>query len=479
MTSELEYIRKGTHKDNALQIIYAAVSAYPDSISLAKAQARLIAECGSKIEALDACESFLVNFGMDNDLLEMAAGLRAGTGHYDRIENCATAETISLCMIVKNEEQHLARCLASLKPVVDEMVIVDTGSSDRTIDLAKLFGAKVSVFSWNGSFSDARNYAIQQAKGAWILVMDADEVLSKQDYAIIKETVSFSASQRIAWSVLTRNYTTRVNAQGWIANDHAYLAEERADGWHPSWKVRLFRNHPDIRFIGEVHEMVENSLQVAGYSINKASFVVHHYGGLAESAEEAAEKGRRYFEIGMKKLEQNPNNVGALAELAVQAGEIGSFEEAIQLWDRLLAIIPDNVEALFNKGYSLIKLRRYQESLDISEKVLVLEPDHKESAFNYGTSALYIGEPPKSVQKLEPILLKNPEYPPLLSIMTLLYLISGQRGKAVGTYSKLKAMNYSVTDYAKDRADILRGLGREDLACTLLEECAAIGMLQI
>jgi glycosyltransferase involved in cell wall biosynthesis len=463
------------HLDDVLQIISNAAQLYPDSRNLARHQVELLARCGRESEALEACEAFLVRFGVDEDLLSLALQMRHRIGIYDRLAKART-HSISLCMIVKNEEKNLAACLASLKPVVDEMIIVDTGSTDRTIDIATVFGAKVSAFEWNGNFSDARNASLAAARGKWILVMDADEVLAAQDYDAVRQAVREAVGKKLAWSVLTRNYTTRVNAQGWTPNDHVYQAKERADGWHPSWKVRLFCNHPVIRFNGEVHEMVENSLLMAGYTIDKASFVVHHYGGLVESTEEAAEKGRRYFEFGMKKLEKNPRDTVALAELAVQAGEIGSFEEAIVLWNRLLEVLPNNVEALFNKGYSLIKLQRYQEALEISETVLELEPDHKEAAFNFGTASLYIGRPLEAVKKLEPLLKKKPDYPPLLSVMTLLYLLAGQREKAVLTHSKLKVLNYAVTDYAKARAEVLIGLGKEDMASMLLAECAGIGM---
>lgn len=459
----------------ALDIIAVAHESYPDSRNLALHHPELLEECGKTAQALDACEAFTLRFGLDEKVLLLGLKLRGQINIYDRLAG-AEAHSITLCMIVKNEEKNLAACLASLKPVVHEMIVVDTGSHDRTIDIAAVFGAKVHNFTWNGSFSDARNFAIEQAFAKWILVMDADEVLSKRDYAAVADTLSTAGGQKIAWSVLSRNYTTKVNAQGWTRNDGVYPAEEAADGWHPSWKVRLFPNQPGIRFNGEVHEMVENSLLAAGYVINKATFVVHHYGGLEESAEEVAEKRQRYFEIGMKKLEKSPNDKAALSELAVQAGEMGNFEEAIRLWDRLLKIVPDTVEALFNKGYALIGLQKYQEALAVSEKVLELVPSHKEAAFNYGTCMLYVGNPSKALQKLEPILQQHPEYPPLLAVLTLLYLLSGQRDKTAFIYSKLTALNYAITDYAKARADVLIRLGKEDLSRLLLKECAAIGM---
>ena len=79
-------------------------------------------------------------------------------------------------MIVKNEEETLPRCLVSVKPVVDEMIVVDTGSTDRTKEIARVFGAKVFDYEWADDFSGARNFSLSKAKGNWILILDADEV---------------------------------------------------------------------------------------------------------------------------------------------------------------------------------------------------------------------------------------------------------------------------------------------------------------
>src|SRR5690348_3827247 len=89
-------------------------------------------------------------------------------------------DTISLCMIVKNEEKYLERCLKSVEGVVDEIIIVDTGSTDQTTEIAEKFGAKILRYQWNDDFSSARNYSLKNAKCDWILILDADEELDIQ-----------------------------------------------------------------------------------------------------------------------------------------------------------------------------------------------------------------------------------------------------------------------------------------------------------
>lgn len=460
---------------DVLQIITDAVRQYPDSRNLKLHQVELLACCGKETETLDACENFLVKFGVDEVVLGKALQLRHQIGVYNRLVG-SEDYSITLCMIVKNEDKNLSACLASLKPVVHEMVVVDTGSSDLTADIATAFGARVCTFDWEGDFSNARNYSLAQANGAWILVMDADEVLSVKDYEAVRRSVREAVGKRNAWSVLTRNYTTRVNAQGWTPNDHVYPVEERADGWQPSWKVRLFPNNRRIQYRGEVHEMVEQDLRQSGYTISPASFVVHHYGELYRSPEELTNKQRRYFDLGKQKLAQRPNDVAALTELAVQAGELGLYDEALGLWDRVLALQPDMVEALFNKSYVFICLKRYREGLDASMRALENDPDHKEAAFNYGTCALLTADPCAAITVVAPVLEKHQDYPLLLALMTVLYLVTGRHDQARTAYAELVSMDYAIADYIRDRAIDLVMAGRHDMARELRKGALWLGI---
>lgn len=278
--------RINRYQAEALAVISAGADRYPDCRHLALQQALLLARIGQAGEALAACEAFLVRFGSDEELLQCALELRRKAGAYDRVAE-GGKNAISLCMIVKDEEACLARCLASAKPAVHELVVVDTGSSDRTVSIAAAFGARVLSFPWNGSFADARNHGLAQARGSWILVLDADEVLSAKDDEVIRSTVRSGAD--IVWSVTTRNYTER-HPGGWVANDGAYPAEERAQGWYPSAKIRLFPCDVRLRFSGDVHEMVEKAAEAVGMQIKTAAFVVHHYGELEGKHDRQYEK---------------------------------------------------------------------------------------------------------------------------------------------------------------------------------------------
>ncbi|MCD6298234.1 MAG: glycosyltransferase, partial [Deltaproteobacteria bacterium] len=310
----------------------------------------IIVQLGKHDLAMEEIEGAMIAFGIDDGILSAAIKVRDALGPM-KIENSSGNKgSVSLCMIVKNEEQHLEKCLMSVKPVVDEMIVVDTGSTDMTRDIATAFGAKVYDFEWKDDFSGARNYSISKASGDWILVMDADEVISPFDYGALRKLVKKSTSRSVAYSFVTRNYSTRANTIGWAVNDGKYGAEEAGSGWMPSTKVRLFHNVSHIQFEYPVHEKVEPSLKNGGIDIKKCNVPVHHYGQLNKEKSDINTKGEAYYHMGRNKLEELGDDVVAIRELAVQAGDLGKHDEAIELWQRLVAIKPDMPVAYVNMG---------------------------------------------------------------------------------------------------------------------------------
>ncbi|WP_253263617.1 TPR domain-containing glycosyltransferase [Anoxybacillus sp. CHMUD] len=146
---------------------------------------------------------------------------------------------LSLCMIVKNEEKVLQRCLDSVYGVVDEIVIVDTGSTDSTKDIALKYTNKVYDFEWTNSFADARNFAQQQATGEWILVLDADEYV---DQANLKEMIDIlkQADESVeAYDVAIYNF---MGVYGERVLQHRH--------------TRIYRNSPHLRYDRAIHEQL-------------------------------------------------------------------------------------------------------------------------------------------------------------------------------------------------------------------------------
>ncbi|MBX3006740.1 MAG: glycosyltransferase [Melioribacteraceae bacterium] len=166
--------------------------------------------------------------------------------------------SLTVAMIVKNEEKYLRDCILSIKSVADEIVIVDTGSTDKTKQIAAEFGAKVYDFVWINDFSAARNYSLQKSTGDWILYIDADERLDSNSIPELKRIISNKT--------LAGCYCTVLSYDSGESRDNSLR--------YP----RLFLNSPEIKFEGRVHEQIGASLVRNKYQLLNSNILIHHLG---------------------------------------------------------------------------------------------------------------------------------------------------------------------------------------------------------
>ncbi len=148
---------------------------------------------------------------------------------------------ISACVIAKNEADNLARCLQSVKPIVNEMIVVDTGSTDDTVSIAQGLGARTYFYQWGNDFAAARNYALKQAKGDWIIFLDADEYIVAEKIPNVRPFIEQAHANQMIESVICLMENTG-GLDGTLR------------GCNPT--VRIFRNGREIRYIGKVHEAI-------------------------------------------------------------------------------------------------------------------------------------------------------------------------------------------------------------------------------
>ncbi len=284
-------------------------------------------------------------------------------------------EKLSVCMIVKNEEENLERCLNSIKDIASEIIVVDTGSIDNTVHIAREFGVKIFHYEWNNNFSDARNFSISKATQPWILLLDADEMIAKKDLWKLKEII---AGDQCAYNIETRNYVNSKNIEGFILCEEEYPEEEKNyKGWCSSPKVRLFPNISGIKFEGDVHELVEDSITRLGFTIRTSDIAVHHYGYLNRTKE----KDEIYAELGKKKLEKNKNDEKSLFELAEQYMALNNYDEALVMLRRLLQISSGNYIYLAKMGTAYNLLQEYDRAEELFKKSLKIKEN--EYAFKH------------------------------------------------------------------------------------------------
>jgi len=198
---------------------------------------------------------------------------------------------LSVCLIVKNEEKHLGDCLESIKDACNDLVIVDTGSTDRTIEIAKEYGANIFHHKWQDSFSVARNISLSKAIGKWILWIDADERLDPES---IDELLSIVSRDEKAI------YTCIIKSQ--------YQLYDNLDVF-PNYK--LFSNGYGVKFQNRCHEQIYPSARANGFEDKRSDIIIHHIGykvdltiiqqksirNLTLLLKEEKPTGKTYFEI--------------------------------------------------------------------------------------------------------------------------------------------------------------------------------------
>jgi glycosyltransferase involved in cell wall biosynthesis len=209
-------------------------------------------------------------------------------------------------MIACNEASMIRDALESVKPLVSEMIVVDTGSTDDTVAIAEAAGAKVYPFGWTGSFSDARNASIEHATGDWIFILDADETISEADVEKIR-TIAGEAPYG-AYTMHQWTYLYDPAVIGWTPNPGAYGPAAEYPGYLQTNQVRLFPNRKDIRYSGEVHEGVDLSCRDAGVPVATADIPIHHFGRV-KNGDRSVRKGRLYLELGRKKIAERTTDV--------------------------------------------------------------------------------------------------------------------------------------------------------------------------
>jgi glycosyltransferase involved in cell wall biosynthesis len=165
---------------------------------------------------------------------------------------------LSLSMIVKNEEANLRDCLESVQDIVDEIILVDTGSTDETLKIAEEFGAKIFHFEWINDFSAARNYALKQSTGNWILYLDADERLDRRCKSELKNLIE--KNSKFGVNCLINNIDE-------ITGTPKFMKY-----------IRLFHNSDSIEFSGKAHEQIEESLIENNYVIIDSKIEIVHLG---------------------------------------------------------------------------------------------------------------------------------------------------------------------------------------------------------
>jgi tetratricopeptide (TPR) repeat protein len=234
----------------------------------------------------------------------------------------------------------------------------------------------------------------------------------------------------------------------------------------PSNKVRLFPNDARIRFSNPIHEMVEPSLERLNIRyIDVDGVWVHHYGYLDETRQK--NKLEQYYLLGLKKLEESGGEPKAICELAIQAAEIGRYEEAFDLWQQALAIDPVSWLAWFNLGSVCLRLGRFEEARDASRRAAELKENFFEAVSNQAFAELCIGSAETAERLTSDSLRRNPDYPFLELMLAITKTCRGQDTEAREIFTHLRETHIDFSTFLGEVAEKLEMAGRREQAVRL------------
>ena len=269
---------------------------------------------------------------------------------------------ISVCMIAKNEEKYIDQCLSSVRPIADEIIFVDTGSTDKTVEIAGKYTDKIYFHPWNDSFSEARNHYLKYAEGEWIFQIDADEELFKEDIPHVRKAVKDESIDAIIIRIVS---TAR---------------KGRSKGVHNV--ERIFRNNGTIHYEGRVHNRLVGMTSSKIYPIR-----LLHYGyDIMES--DTGKKFERTVSLLRKDLEDNPDNPATHHYLSCSYLSRKMDQETIEhgLKAINLADIKNNRDVMFlwtryNLSLAYYRSGNLKTAREVAMKALNIYPDHIDSHF--------------------------------------------------------------------------------------------------
>lgn len=343
-------------------------------------------------------------------------------------------KSIALCMIAKNEESWIARAISSVKPIINEIIVVDTGSSDQTKQIAQAHGARVLDFAWCDDFSAARNFSIAQAKSDWILILDADEVIASQDLQALK---TLCEKGGVCYRFFQRHYTDDARLSGFrpCSGEFPELEQDQA-GYFESGCVRLFPNFEGIEYRGAVHELVEQSIgELNRHAILESSIRIHHYGHSA-AIKKSKNKSSLYTPLGAKKTELSPQDWKNFFELGVEHNCNLRYAQSVAAFKQSLALNPSYISSWINMGYALCELGELDQAIEAQQSALKLDPRAAEAHCNLGVAYLRKRELERAEAHLRRAVAINKQYVNAYCNLARVLAELGKHSEAVFFYQR-------------------------------------------
>ena len=373
---------------------------------------------------------------------------------------------LSLCMIVKDEARCLARCLQSVAHLVDEIIVVDTGSIDESVNIAQSFGARVEYFKWCSDFSQARNYALSFATKSWILVLDADEYLLAEDDEKLCQVIQHPTA---------KSYYLQIENQ---------VLETAMTQLVSSLVCRLFKNIPGIRYEGAIHEQLVMPQIKSDLKEVEILDVRLLHDGYIESVKKEKNKGKRNRQIIESILDETPHKAFHLFNLGTEYMVEKEFEEALACYDQSYELLNTKdgyvSKLVLYRIICLVSLTQYKRALKAIDEGLSWYPQYTDLMYQKGEVERLMHQPIKAIKSYEqclvlgepPIFLKctNTVYSsfPLLRLISLYESLNDDE-MALSYYKRYFQLDDANPSFLNDFIRCLKRLGYgETIICQTL-----------
>ncbi|MDG4788035.1 glycosyltransferase [Micromonospora sp. WMMD1102] len=240
---------------------------------------------------------------------------------------------IALCLIVKDELPFLDQCVASVRGLVDQVVIVDTGSTDGTVERARALADVFVEYPFDDDFSAARNAALERAEGDWVVFLDADERLPANAVEPLRHTLAAAGDDVLGCRLMRYNF---------FATGSFYSGRE----------LRVFRNLPQVRYRRRINESVADAIRDAGGRVEAAPVLLNHFGH-CRPVDARERKAHRYLALMAEQLRQQPDDGVLVGYLGLIERTFGNFSTALRHSEEAVRIAPDRATVWLFRGHVL------------------------------------------------------------------------------------------------------------------------------
>ncbi|MCM1989320.1 glycosyltransferase family 2 protein [Oceanirhabdus seepicola] len=295
---------------------------------------------------------------------------------------------ISLCMIVKDEKDNLERCLKSAEGIADEIIIVDTGSTDSTVEIAKKYTNKVYFYRWINDFSAARNFSLSKANGDWILILDGDDEVPSKHKEDIRELTKDTSVD--VYSFNTLNFTNENDTQNLIYN----------------LNPRLFQNKFGYKYEGAVHNQLLSVIKRVNpnFVMKIAAIDIFHYGYLQTNVIKK-HKRERNMSILHSQLEENPKDTFALFNMGNEYYALNNSKEAFDYYLKAHKTTEPGMgfypKLIIRMLLCCKELKLYDDIYKFAAKALNYYPKFTDLYYVRGFINYFLGKPTAAVSDLE------------------------------------------------------------------------------